>query len=140
MAPVHQAMWESERKRARRSPWWIPVFAGLVLGVAQIALVDNAWRDCGVDGATGLTTFSLYGLGVPALTFLNAVLVALPIEVYSGRRGNQAIRLFLIVISVAVLVAAETLVLGHFVVTPSEPVGTTCVGNVPPWWPSWMPT
>lgn len=133
-------MWESSRKRQRHSQWWIPVLVGLVIAFAQLTLVSVAWRDCGVNGATGLTTQSLYALGVPALTFLNAVLVALPTEVWMSKRGPRAQQLLLTVVSVVVLVAGETLVLGHFVATPSEPVGAVCPGNVPPWWPEWAPT
>ncbi|MDQ3105497.1 MAG: hypothetical protein M3Q87_09860 [Actinomycetota bacterium] len=137
---VQQAVWESERKRVRRSQWWVPVLIGVALALAQVTLVARAWRDCGIDGATGLTSFSLYALGVPALTFLNAVLVALPTEVYMSRRGPRTQRLFLTVAAVAVLVGAETLVLGHFVATPTEPIGSQCEGNVPQWWPQQLPT
>ena len=137
---MQQAMWESDRKRRRHSQWWVPIVAGLVIALAQVTLVYNAWDDCGVDSAAGLTSYSLYALGVPALTFLNAVLVALPTEVYYNRTGTRATAFFLTVVSVAILVAAVTLILGHFVATPSEPVGTLCVDNVPTWWPDWMPT
>jgi hypothetical protein len=133
-------MWESDRKRRRHSQWWVPVLAGLFIALAQVTLVYNAWDDCGVDTAAGLTTSSLYALGVPALTFLNAVLVALPTEVYYNRSGNRAMLMFLTVASVAILVAATTVILGHYVATPAEPVGTACVDNVPTWWPEWMPT
>jgi len=137
---VTQAMWESGRKRARHSQWWVPVLVGLVLALAQLTVVSYAWRDCGVDDATGLTSPALYALGVPALTFLNAVLVALPTEVWMSKRGPRVQQLFLTLVSIAVLVAAETVLLAHFVATPSEPVGLVCAGNVPPWWPAWVPT
>ena len=133
-------MWESDRKRRRHSQWWVPVVVGLVIALAQVTFVYSAWDDCGVDSAAGLTTYSLYALGVPALTFLNVVLVALPAEVYHNRAGSRAAAMLLTVVSVAILVVAVTLILGHFVATPSEPVGTLCVDNVPTWWPEWMPT
>lgn len=135
-----QAMWESERKRQRGSQWWVPVVLGLVIALSQVTLVASAWRDCGINGATGLTPLSLYALGVPALTFLNAVLVALPTEVYMNRRSGRPQRLTLAVAAIAVLVSAETLVLAHYVATPSEPVGTQCVNNVPTWWPERLPS
>lgn len=140
MVRMPATMWESDRKRSRRPQWWAPLLLGLAISVAQITMVATAWRDCGVIDATGLDEVSLYALGVPALTFLNAILVVLPAEVYLSRRGNRAKQIVLMAVSVAVLVAAETLVLGHFVATPTAPEGTACVDNVPKWWPTWMPT
>lgn len=133
-------MWESSRKRSRHSQWLVPVLLGVVIALAQLSIVSRAWADCGINGATGLTTGSLYALGMPALTFLNAVLLALPAEVWMSKRGSRPRRVALTVLSFAVLVAAETVLLAHFVATPAEPVGTICAGNVPGWWPEWMPT
>lgn len=133
-------MWESDRIERRRTRWWLPVLVGLAVALAQITLVSRAWRDCGIDGATGLTTTSLYALGVPALTFLSAALVALSIEVFMHSEGSVVRRALFTVLSIAILIGAETLVLGHFVATPAEPVGTACIGNVPTWWPEWMPS
>lgn len=140
MVRVQATMWDSNRKRVRRPRWWLPVLTGLAISVAQVALVARAWSDCAIIGAIGLSSTSLYALGLPALTFLNTVLVALPAEVWLGGRRHRGRRVLVTLLSVAVLVAAETLVLGHFVATPESPVGTECVGNVPPWWPTWMPT
>lgn len=131
-------MWGSQRE-TRRSRGWAPLLLGLAISVAQIRLVATAWQDCGISGATGLTTGSLYLLGVPALTFLNWLLVALPAEVYLPKRGMLLNRWLLAIASTAILVAAETLVLGYYVATPTLPVGGVCVDNVPVWWPDQVP-
>lgn len=132
-------MWESDRPTRSTPTWWIPVLLGLLIALAQIQLVAAAWESCGISGATGLTTTSLYALGVPALTFLNWLLVALPAEVYLGKRTALGNRWLLTVVTTIVLVAAETLVLAYYVATPTEPVSTSCRDNVPDWWPERIP-
>ena len=37
------------------------------------------------------------------------------------------------------LVTAETIVLAHYVATPTLPVGGACVDNVPDWLPEQIP-
>lgn len=133
------AIWESDRPTRSASTWWIPLVLGLLIAVAQIQLVVAAWESCGISAATGLTTTSLYALGVPALTFLNWLLVALPAEVWLAKRTRAGNRWFLTVVTSAVLVGAETLVLGYYVATPTEPVSTSCRDNVPDWWPEQVP-
>ena len=139
MVDVTQAIWDSRRTTGSKSHWWAPVVVGFAIAFAQITMVYRAWEDCGISGATGLTTASLYGLGLPALTFLNWLLVALPAEVYLPKRRGAFYRWALAVITTTVLVAAETLVLAYYVATPSLPIGGACVANVPDWWPEQIP-
>lgn len=133
-------MWESDRAaRPRSTARWAPVLLGLVIAVAQVRLVSASWESCDLTGASGLSTPSLYALGVPALTFLNWLLIALPAEVWLRKRTGLLNRWVLTIVTTVVLLAAETVVVAHFIATPSEPVGTTCEHNVPDWWPERIP-
>ncbi len=137
---VTQAMWESDRRAHRRpARWWGPLLIGCVIAIAQIKLVSAAWDSCDLSGSTGISTTSLYALGVPALTFLNWLLVALPAEVYLPKHTTLVNRWVLTIVTTIVLVAAETVVIGYYIATPDEPVGGTCTDNVPDWWPDRLP-
>lgn len=133
------AMWESERAARTTPALWVPILLGLAIAFAQVSLVAAAWDACRIDGATGLTASSLYALGVPALTFLNWLLLALPAEVYMSKRTPALNRWAMTILTSSVLIAAETLVLAYYVATPAEPVSTRCVDNVPDWWPNQIP-
>lgn len=139
MVGVTQAIWDSSRTTGPKSRWWAPVVVGFLIALAQITLVYRAWHDCGISGATGLTTATLYLLGVPALTLLNWLLVALPAEVYLPKRRGAFYRWALAVLTTTALVAAETVVLAYYVATPAPPIGGSCVDNVPDWWPEQVP-
>jgi len=133
-------MWESDRAvRPRGYPRWAPVLVGLLISLAQVRLVSAAWESCDLTGSTGLSTTSLYALGLPALTFLNWLLIALPAEVWLHKDTTAINRWVLAIVTSAVLIGAETIVVAHFIATPSEPVSTTCAHNVPHWWPEEIP-
>lgn len=133
-------MWESDRAaRSRSYPWWVPVLVGLLVSIAQVWMVSAAWESCDLTGSTGLSTTSLYALGLPALTFLNWLLIALPAEVWLHKHTAVLNRWLLTITTTVVLIVAETIVVAYFIATPSEPVGTTCEDNVPDWWPEQIP-
>jgi hypothetical protein len=136
---VTQTGWDS-RHQARGKPFvWLTPLLGVAVSLAQIKMVTTAWDDCDISGMTGLSTTSLYLLGLPALTFLNWLLIALPAEVYLTRNRALVYRWSLAIVTTVVLIAAETVVLAYYVATPTVPVGGTCVGNVPDWWPEQIP-
>jgi hypothetical protein len=136
---VTQSTWGARRHARGKSYLWLPPLIGVAISLAQIKMVSTAWDDCNISGSTGLTTTSLYLLGLPALTFLNWLLVALPAEVYLTTRRSLIHRWLLAIVTTAVLVTAETVVLAYYVATPTVPVGDTCVENVPDWWPEQIP-
>lgn len=113
--------------------------AALLLAAAQVAAIDRVWQDCGVSGQVDFARGQLIAVCLPALTFANALLIGLPAAVYGPRRGHTLTRALLTATCILVLLFSETLLLARYVATPSPQTASTCVANIPSWWPTWLP-
>ncbi len=117
---------------------WV-LLAGLAVAAAQVWFIDRSWQDCQVTRQVGYTSTQLFTLGVPALTLLNAAVIALPVMAYGRRRHDRATQAFLTTVAAIVLVLALSALLVLFVATPAGTSDMACAGGVPAWWPSWLP-
>jgi hypothetical protein len=111
----------------------------LLLAAAQVAAIDRVWQDCAVSGQVDFARGQLVAVCLPALTFANALLIALPAAVYGPKRGRTLSRATLTAACILVLLFSETLLLASFVATPSPQTASVCVANIPAWWPTWLP-
>ena len=112
----------------------------LVVTLAQVAFIDRVWQDCLVSAQMHLARGQLVAICLPALLFANALLIALPAAVYGPKHGSMLGRAIVTALAILVLLFAETLLLSSYVATPSPQTAKVCVGNTPPWWPTWLPS
>ena len=108
--------------------------AAPLLAYASVRIVGQAWYDCGVGGAGG--RFSLVFGVLPGLTLAGLVLYGVSIRIL-GRHWRP----LAVAVGLAAIVALCYLYIGANA-TPADYPGDSDVclpGNVPPWWPSWLP-
>jgi len=116
---------------------WL-LLPGLLLALAQTSFIDRSWQDCEVTRQIDVTSTQLFALGIPALTLLNAALIALPVMAYSVRRQERGTRIFMTIGSAVMLLVALCFLLVVYVATPPGTTDMACSGGVPAWWPAWL--
>ncbi len=116
---------------------WL-MLPGLMLALAQTSFIDRSWQDCEVTRQIDVTSTQLFALGIPALTLLNAALIALPVLAYSMRRQAPAMRIFLTIGSAVMLLVALCFLLVVYVAAPPGTTDMACSGGFPTWWPGWL--
>jgi len=113
----------------------VGILVGGPAAFGLVVLVANAFAACDVGingGANGLSLL----FALPVLWILNA-LVFMGVFTLIAERTSQP-RTFGVVVGIlAVLVLAWALF--AWLGTPSDYPAPFCPGNVPPWWPSWLP-
>jgi len=110
-------------------------------GIGEAVLLDNAWSAC----SAGLGLFNWIAAGIDG--FIVAVLagIAFLVPVLLLRRHHGNLDLIL-----GIAAAATVAYLWFAAALPGSPTMTgpslttptgigTCQGNVPPWWPWWLP-
>ncbi len=109
----------------------IVVGGGSAFGL--VVLTSRSWKACNVDVAgpmpNGLT---LLFLGLPLALIVNLILFTIAYR-YAGKT------LFMGLIAAAIAITIADLALYSWQGTPAASPGT-CPGNVPPFWPVWIPT
>ncbi|WP_190039919.1 hypothetical protein [Streptomyces fructofermentans] len=121
---------------SRPSRWFSGIGFGVLVGgltaVAAIAVIGRAWAACDIGSNAGAN-----GMGLLFLAPVIWIAAAVPWVVLHGTLGRRhpttALMAGLIV----------TLWFTWFLVTwlgmPDSYPASTCPGNVPPWWPSFIP-
>ena len=124
--------------RASRSHAGWVLLVAFAVAVGQVWFIDQSWQDCQITRQLGYTSGQLLTLGLPALTVVNGIVIALCAAAFGSRRGDRAVQSFLTVVSAVVLLLAVSVLLVLFVATPSGASDMACAGGVPSWWPAWM--
>jgi hypothetical protein len=106
-------------------------------GFGLIVLTSRAWKACGVNvGGVG-NGLTLLFVGVPVAMVVNIVLFTMVFRLSrSGKSSGKFLSPFL---AAAIAIAIADLALFSWQGTPATSAGV-CPGNVPPWWPTWIPT
>ena len=138
MAPVRNTFTLDHPTQTRRShAGWVLLLAAVV-AAGQVWFIDQSWADCQIERQLGYSSSQLLTLGLPALTIVNAAVIALSIAVYGGRRDDRTVQIFLTTVSAVVLLLAVSALLVVFVATPSGASDMACPGGMPSWWPTWL--
>lgn len=124
-------------RTSRSHAGWVLLVA-FAAAVGQVWFIDRSWQDCQITQQLGYDSSQLLTLGLPALTIVNATVIALSAVAFGGRRRDRAVRGFLTAVSSVVLVLAVSVLLVLFVATPSGASDMACAGGVPSWWPAWL--
>jgi hypothetical protein len=113
-------------------------FLTLVFGVggafALIVLTSKAWRACRVDIGTVGNGPTLLFAGVPIALIVNIVLFNFVYRFSHKGRGYTAL------LTACIAVAIADLALFSWAGTPTFVPAHVCPANVPPWWPTGIPT
>ncbi|MBB6565840.1 hypothetical protein HPO96_17810 [Kribbella sandramycini] len=109
----------------------IVVGGGAAFGL--VVITSRSWKECKVDVAGSVPNgLTLLFLGLPLALIVNLVLFTIVYR-YAGKA------LFMGLIAAAIAIAIADLALYSWQGTPAASPGI-CPGNVPPWWPEWIPT
>jgi hypothetical protein len=113
-------------------------FLTLVFGLGGafglIVLTSRAWQACQVDiGGVGNGATLLFA-GVPVAVVVNVVLFNLVYRFSRMRKSYTAM------LAACVAIAIADLALFSWAGTPTFVPAPVCPANVPPWWPSSIPT
>ena len=114
---------------------FVSVVVGVGAGFGLLTLTRRAWDACRVqinDVGNGPT---LFFVGLPVALVVNIVLFSF---VFRFSKGQGKFVMPFITAAVAVTIA--DLALFSFAGTPAGLPASVCPGNVPPWWPEWIPT
>ncbi|GAA1603075.1 hypothetical protein GCM10009804_69410 [Kribbella hippodromi] len=111
-------------------------FLAVVLGggaaFGLVVITSRAWKTCHVDIGSVPNGLTLLFLGLPLALIVNLVLFTIVFR-YAGKAFLFSL------IAAAIAIAIADLALFSWQGTPAGAHGT-CPGNVPPWWPTWIPT
>lgn len=109
----------------------VVVGGGTAFGL--IVITSRSWKACQVDVAGSVPNgLTLLFLGLPLALIVNLVLFNLVFR-YAGKTFLFSL------IAAAIAIAIADLALYSWQGTPAASPGI-CPGNVPPWWPAWIPT
>jgi hypothetical protein len=117
---------------SRRLPWWLPIVASAAAtyGVWRLRLVAMTACDVGLNASTRFMDVTFAGIN---LLLVN--LVALSALRLLPHRGAAA------ALGVLVLVVTAFVFLGLSGPPADYPSDVAdCTGNIPSWWPTWLPT
>jgi hypothetical protein len=130
-------------EQGRRSAWrqgcLVAPFVGLGLGLLMAIALATAWDSCGAGGGGGFNRGFLIVYGALATLLAGAAFFIVAMLLRRLSTGPRLIASAFIatfvgyVLFVWLLPASPS---GAFF--PNGGVGT-CPGNVPSWWPSWLP-
>jgi hypothetical protein len=123
--------------KGSRAESCISLVVGGGAGFGLIVLTARAWKACGVDvGGVGNGPTLLF-VGVPVAAVVNIVLFTMVFRLSrSGKSGGKFFSPFL---AAVIAITIADLALFSWQGTPAASHGI-CPGNVPPWWPAWIPT
>jgi hypothetical protein len=119
--------------KGKRVESFLAVVVGGGAAFGLVVITSRAWKTCHVDVAgdvpNGLT---LLFLGLPLALIVNLVLFTVVFR-YSSKTFLMSF------VAAAIAIAIADLALFSWQGTPAAASGI-CPGNVPPWWPTWLPT
>lgn len=113
---------------------------GVPAAFGDIVLVGRAWAACDVGINAVANSYSLVLFMFPVLSCVNSVVVAAVFAIAGGRLAQQGRLGWVGAVALGlVAMAVVTWLLMATAGTPSDYPSPWCEGNVPPWWPSWIP-
>ncbi len=120
------------RSTPRRLPWWLPIIAGgaAAYGVMRLRLAAMTACDVGLNASTRSLEVTFAGLIVLAVNLV--VLSAL--RLLPPRGAAAALGVLVLLVTAFVFLGLT----GPPADYPSDVAD--CTGNIPRWWPTWLPT
>lgn len=131
-----QVLGRSSAPPLRRATWAWLAFLVPAVSVGEVALALAVFAACDVGINASANSFAALYLYFPVALVVNSVLVL--ITVLLARRlgaGSGGIA-----VSALVVVLLAGLFLWVTAMTPAYYPDPICPGNVPPWWPTWLPS
>jgi hypothetical protein len=134
-----EAAVEQGRKSARRQGCLVAAMVGLGIGLFIVIFLSACWDACGAGDAGGFNRGFLIVYGALAAFLTGAAFWIVAMLLRRLPLGPR-----LIASAAIASLVGYVLFVWWLPASPSGPffpnggVGT-CPGNVPPWWPSWLP-
>ncbi|MFJ6083929.1 hypothetical protein ACIQI8_21260 [Streptomyces sp. NPDC092369] len=117
-------------------PWFAGIGFGVLVGgltaVVSIGLVGRAWAACGIGSGAAANAMTL--LFLAPLIWIAAALGWVILHRTLGRRHRRAA-----LVAGLVLTLWFTWFLATWLGMPNSYPAPSCPGNVPPWWPGFLP-
>ena len=116
---------------------FLSLVVGGAAGFGLVVLTSRAWRDCDVTINSIGNGPTLLFVGVPVAGVVNIVLFSVVYRTSRRTKGGKFLMPFL---AAAIAITIADLALFSWAGTPAGSPASLCPANVPPWWPSWIPT
>jgi hypothetical protein len=123
--------------KGSRTESFLAMVVGGGLAFGLLAVTWRAWKACGVkinDVGNGPT---MIFVGIPVAFVVNIVLFSL---VFRFMRSGKGGAFFMPFLAATIAIVIADLALFSWAGTPATNPANICPANVPPWWPTGIPT